>query len=102
MVVPERPFSITDLVPNLKKQGFRRFIVDLSNAEPSKGLYRDIARAVDQGSSLLNTTRFNWKEGFWSEETIRRDASKDDSKDASINKKPKSPPYAQRRQSRTR
>jgi len=102
VVVPERPFSITDLVPNLKKQGFRRFIVDLSNAEPSKGLYRDIARAVDQGSSLLNTTRFNWKEGFWSEETIRRDASKDDSKDASINKKPKSPPYAQRRQSRTR
>ncbi|MEN6600572.1 MAG: peptidase U32 family protein [Rectinema sp.] len=102
VVVPERPFSITDLVPNLKKQGFRRFIVDLSNAEPSKGLYRDIARAVDQGSSLLNTTRFNWKEGFWSEETIRRDASKDDSKDASIDKKPKSPPYAQRRQSRTR
>ena len=50
VVVPERPFSITDLVPNLKKQGFRRFIVDLSNAEPSKGLYRDIARAVDQGS----------------------------------------------------
>ncbi len=70
VVVPERPFSITDLVPNLKKQGFRRFIVDLSNAEPSKGLYRDIARAVDQGSSLLNTTRFNWKDGFWSEERM--------------------------------
>ena len=70
VVVPDRPFSLTDLVPNLKKQGFRRFIVDLSNAEPSKGLYRDIARAIEQGSPLPNTTRFNWKDGFWSEERM--------------------------------
>jgi putative protease len=70
VVVPDRPFSLTDLVPNLKKQGFRRFIVDLSNAEPSKGLYRDIARAMEQGSPLPNTTRFNWKDGFWSEERM--------------------------------
>jgi putative protease len=70
VVIPERPFSLIDLVPNLKKQGFSRFILDLSNAEPSRGLYRDIARAAEQFKSLSNTTRFNWKDGFWSEEKM--------------------------------
>jgi len=71
-VVPETPFSLIDLVPNLKKQGFSRFVIDLSNAEPTRGLYRDIARAVEQYKPLNNTSRFNWKDGFWSEETARR------------------------------
>jgi len=71
-VIPETPFSLIDLVPNLKKQGFSRFVIDLSNAEPTRGLYRDIARAVEQYKPLNNTSRFNWKDGFWSEETARR------------------------------
>jgi len=73
VVIPDKPFSLIDLVPNLKKQGFSRFILDLSNAEPARGLYRDIARAADQCKPLSNTSRFNWKDGFWSEETVRRE-----------------------------
>ena len=70
VVIPEQPFSLVDLVPNLKKQGFSRFILDLSNAEPARGLYRDIARAAEQFKPLPNTSRFNWKDGFWSEEKM--------------------------------
>jgi hypothetical protein len=73
VVIPDSPFSLIDLVPNLKKQGFSRFILDLSNAEPTRGFYRDIARAADQFRPLTNTSRFNWKDGFWSEETARRE-----------------------------
>jgi len=73
VVIPDRPFSLIDLVPNLKKQGFSHFILDLSNAEPARGLYRDIARAADQFKPLLNTSRFNWKDGFWTEETSRHE-----------------------------
>jgi putative protease len=73
VVIPDKPFSLIDLVPNLKKQGFSRFILDLSNAGPARGLYRDIARAADQCKPLSNTSRFNWKDGFWSEETVRRE-----------------------------
>ncbi len=73
-VIPDTPFSLIDLVPNLKKQGFSRFILDLSNADPSRGLYRDLAKAIDQYKVLPNTTRFNWKDGFWSEDTVRRES----------------------------
>lgn len=71
-VIPDRPFSLIDHVPNLKKQGFSRFILDLSNAEPTRGLYRDIAKATEQYKLLPGTSRFNWKDGFWSEEVLRR------------------------------
>ncbi|MGB9685810.1 MAG: hypothetical protein ACPLYX_04855, partial [Rectinema subterraneum] len=70
VVIPEQPFSLVDLVPNLKKQGFSRFILDLSNAQPARGLYRDIARAAEQFKPLPYTSRFNWKDGFWSEEKM--------------------------------
>ncbi|GAB6276113.1 MAG: peptidase U32 family protein [Rectinema sp.] len=83
VVIPDKPFSLIDLVPNLKKQGFSRFILDLSNAGPARGLYRDIARAADQCKPLSNTSRFNWKDGFWSEETVRREENmrnRDDSR----------------------
>jgi len=75
-VIPDIPFSLIDLIPNLKKQGFSRFILDLSNVEPSRGLYRDIARAVEQTSPLSSTSRFNWKDGFWTEAAMRQIESK--------------------------
>lgn len=67
-VIPEKPFSLVDLVPNLKKQGFSRFIIDLTGADPARGLFRDIARAAEQFKPLPGTSRFNWKDGFWSED----------------------------------
>ncbi len=91
VVIPDKPFSLIDLVPNLKKQGFSRFILDLSNAGPAQGLYRDIARAVDQFKSLSSTSRFNWKDGFWSEERVRREDRVPDKGAVSRNSRPLGP-----------
>jgi len=70
VVAPEKPFSLVDLVPNLARQGFTRFILDLSNTESTKGFYRDLARAIEQSKPLTNASRFNWRDGFWSEESM--------------------------------
>ncbi len=79
IVFPQQPFSLVDVVPNLKKQGFSRFIIDLTGADPARGLYRDIARAAEQYRPLPGTTRFNWKDGFWSDEITRTTGSQESS-----------------------
>ena len=69
VLVSERLFSLIDRIPFLKSEGMGAFILDLSQIEPNRGLYRDIARAVDENRVLPETARFNWKDGFWSDET---------------------------------
>jgi len=65
---PDKPFSIIDRVPFLKKEGFDKFILDLSCANPSKGMFRDIAKAVANALPLEDSSRFNWKDGFFNDE----------------------------------
>jgi hypothetical protein len=45
-----------------------RFILDLSNANPAKGLFHDIAKAAAEARILPETSRFNWKDGFYNDE----------------------------------
>lgn len=69
---PEIPFSITDKVNDLKKRGFRKFIVDLAHVQLTKSLYRNILHYAKGSLHMERTTRFNWKDGFYfdkSEET---------------------------------
>lgn len=69
VLVPDRPFSLLDRVPFLKKEGMGKFILDLSCVESTRGMYRDIARAADEAKVLPDASRFNWKDGFWSEDS---------------------------------
>ena len=64
-VLPEKAFSITDKVNDLKKRGFRKFFVDLSGMKISKGLYREILQHVNESRHMEQTCRFNWKDGFY-------------------------------------
>jgi len=68
LVVPENPFSIVDKIPFLKEAGFSRFILDFSGPVLKKLDYRDVMNAVKTGAALPNTTRFNWKDGFFAVE----------------------------------
>lgn len=68
VVAPDKPFSIVDRTPFLRKERFDKFILDLSNADPARGMFRDIARAADEASVLPDISRFNWKDGFYNEE----------------------------------
>ena len=64
-VLPLRPFSITDKIPFLKEAGFGRFIIDLRGPPLRKSDYRDLMRAVLDGTPLPRISRFNWKDGFF-------------------------------------
>jgi putative protease len=86
LVVPEQPFSIIDKETFLKEAGFSRFILDFSGPPLKKVDYKDVMTALKAGKSLPNTTRFNWKDGFY--------ANPDE-----VSKRPSSPP-SPRRQSR--
>jgi putative protease len=65
LVIPEKPFSITDKIPFLKEAGFSRFIIDLSGPVLKKADYRDLMKAVREGVPLPRASRFNWKDGFY-------------------------------------
>jgi putative protease len=68
VVVPERPFSIIDRVGFLRKERIDKFILDLSNANPARGMFRDVAKAASEGLVLPDASRFNWKDGFYNDE----------------------------------
>lgn len=72
VVVPDKPFSILDRTPFLRKEGFTKFILDLSNADSNRGLFRDIAKAASEAKVLPNASRFNWKDGFYNEENASK------------------------------
>jgi len=65
-VYPDKYFSIIDKIPFLTEAGFGRFIIDLSGAALKKQNYRDLMQAVKQNTPLPHSSRFNWKDGFYS------------------------------------
>jgi putative protease len=65
LVYPEKPFSIVDKVPFLQEAGFRRFILDLSGMALKKSQYKDLMTSVKNVLPVPNTSRFNWKDGFY-------------------------------------
>ncbi len=77
LVVPEQPFSIVDKQEFLKEAGFSRFIVDFSGPPIKKVDYKDVMSALKAGKGLPNTTRFNWKDGFYSnpDEVLKKPSS---------------------------
>ena len=68
VLVPDKPFSIIDRTPFLRKEHIDKFILDLSNANPARGMFRDIAKAAAEAKVLPDASRFNWKEGFYNED----------------------------------
>jgi putative protease len=75
VVIPAEPFSITDKRPFLAEAGFRRFILDFSAGQFSgsfplkKKLYKEVIKAAMEGLPLAGISRFNWKNGFFTEKT---------------------------------
>ncbi len=67
IVLPEKPFSIIDKALELKKEGFNKFMVDLSYMNLNKNTYKNIIRSLNTLTNPPNITRFNWKNGFYRE-----------------------------------
>jgi putative protease len=73
-VYPEKPFAIIDKIPFLQEAGFRRFILDFSGPVLKKKDYKDIMNAVKNAAPLPNAVRFNWKDGFYTQEERKKQA----------------------------
>ncbi len=70
VVMPEKPFSIVDKMPALSKKGFSRFLIDYSHTKVRKGDLRIIIGSMLKGQLLPETSRFNWKDGFYNPEKL--------------------------------
>jgi putative protease len=68
-VLPENPFSIVDMTAKLQSAGFSRFLIDLTKTAVDKKDFRAILLAARKGAALPETSRFNWKDGFWTDKT---------------------------------
>ena len=69
-VMPDNPFSIVDKVSFLKAAGFNRYLIDLSKTHVQKKTFKQIVSAMTKGQVLSQTSRFNWKDGFYSPEKM--------------------------------
>lgn len=65
-VMPELPFSIIDKTNFLAGSGFKRFLLDFSKTKVKKPEFKQIYTALVKQQPLLETSRFNWKDGFYS------------------------------------
>ena len=66
-MIPGQPFSIVDKIPILQASSFKRFILDFRGRRLRKKDYRDIMDALRNQRPLPNASRFNWKDGFFSQ-----------------------------------
>ncbi|MDR1862815.1 MAG: U32 family peptidase [Treponema sp.] len=68
-VIPGSPFSIVDKIPFLRTAGFRRFILDFSGPRLKKQDYREVLDAAINEKPVAKANRFNWKDGFFQNES---------------------------------
>lgn len=69
-VMPEKPFSLVDKIKFMEQAGFTHFLIDMSKTKVSKSEFRLIMKAVYKGEVLPDTSRFNWKDGFYNPDKI--------------------------------
>lgn len=69
-VMPEQPFSILDKVEFLDHEGFHRVLIDFSKTKVDKPDLKKISAALVKKQALPETSRFNWKDGFYNPEQI--------------------------------
>ena len=69
-VMPDVPFSIVDKLPFIKTAGFSRFLLDFSKTQVRKNQLKQVLSALYKQIPLPDTSRFNWKDGFYSPEKM--------------------------------
>ncbi|AEE16002.1 peptidase U32 family protein [Treponema brennaborense] len=69
-VMPDNPFSIIDKIQFLKNAGFTRYLIDFSKTSVHKKHLKQILTAMYRAQVLPDTSRFNWKDGFYSPEKM--------------------------------
>ncbi|MCF7792795.1 MAG: U32 family peptidase [Candidatus Cloacimonetes bacterium] len=63
-IIPELPVSLLQYKNKLFKQGFRRFLIDLSNEKPSQNSFNRILKKFHTSEAEQPGTQFNFKLGL--------------------------------------
>ncbi len=71
-VMSEKPFSLIDKVNSLRSLGFTHFLIDMSKTRVVRSDFKLIMRSLTKGEFIPNSTRFNWKDGFYNADKLRR------------------------------
>ena len=69
-VLPEYPFSILDKADSLKKEGWTHLLIDFSKTKVAKSNMRDLITILQNRTNVQGSSRFNWKDGFFSQEKM--------------------------------
>lgn len=69
-VMPEQPFSILDKVSFITQAGFKRLLIDFSKTKVTRSQIKAITTSMSKKQVLPETSRFNWKDGFYSPQQI--------------------------------
>ena len=69
-VMPEEPFAITDKVNFITQSGFKRILIDFSKTKVTRGQIKAISNSITRGQPLPESSRFNWKDGFYSPQQL--------------------------------
>ena len=70
VVMPEAPFSIVDKVEILNSDGFKRILLDFSRTKLSRQELKIVTSSMIKKQPIPETSRFNWKNGFYSLEKM--------------------------------
>lgn len=70
VVMPEAPFSIVDKVEILNSDGFKRILLDFSRTKLSRQELKVVTSSMIKKQPIPETSRFNWKNGFYSLEKM--------------------------------
>ncbi len=69
-VLPEFPFSIIEKMDALKNKGFKRLVIDFTKTQVRKSDMRDLSNIIARHDRIEDSSRFNWKDGFYNPEKI--------------------------------
>jgi len=64
IIYPKHPVSWVQQKSNLYKEGFRRFLMDLSNEKPSSNAFKRLMKYYQQSKQVQPSTSFNLKKGL--------------------------------------
>ncbi len=70
VVMPEAPFSIVDKADILNSDGFKRILLDFSRTKVTRQELKMVTNSMIKKQPVPESSRFNWKDGFYSIEKI--------------------------------
>lgn len=64
IVIPENPVVLMQYADKLKREGFRRFLIDLSYEKPSSNIFKSLIKKFKDSRQIQPSYNFNFKMGL--------------------------------------